>query len=204
MKRKEAIKKLRNGEVQIHNDLLPSTKEIKKLLKEAFTKDNDPVEKRHFEDKYFYTDDKIKWLRRGNQKQNLQTVNLSSISKSKNNLKQLEKSFAELSKDVAELKAKDWGSIIPSEQTKALECDFENVKPKEETPIKEEESIDWNVPQLFLLKEDTGFVYFYDGKQGKEELIQVYSLNTSKVFTYNLIEREIFIPFKGTLTINQE
>jgi len=123
MKRKEAIKKFRNGEVQIHNDLLPSTKEIKKLLKKAFPKDGYDFTDSSYN--IYYKSDFSKWNHSRYEIDGIKTVNLSSISKSKNKLK---KKVSELAKDVAELKQKDWGSIIPSEQTKDLECDFENVK----------------------------------------------------------------------------
>ena len=39
MKRKEAIKRTREGVIQVFNDYHPSTKEIKKFLKEAFPDD---------------------------------------------------------------------------------------------------------------------------------------------------------------------
>lgn len=145
MKRKDAIKKLQNGQVQIFNDLLPSTKEIKKILKEAFPDDNEP----HFKEMYFkrhFDNEKCWSYGRNKITEGLPIVNLSSISKGKNKLK---KALSELSKDVAESKSKInniqisisalqiWqfgnnkpkhlGSIFPSEN---LECGFENVKPK--------------------------------------------------------------------------
>jgi len=141
MKRKEAIKKLRNGEIQIYNNLLPSTKKIKKLLKEAFPIDTDIVDN---DEVYFSNcenNPKI-WLGQSVPYERLKTVKLSSISKGKNKLKQLDKSFSELVKDVAELKSKNenffmseefskyGGSKIPSEHTKSLDVDFENVETK--------------------------------------------------------------------------
>lgn len=50
--------------------------------------------------------------------------------KLKNKLEQLEKSFSELAKDVAELKQKENALITASEHTKNLEVDFENVETK--------------------------------------------------------------------------
>lgn len=147
MKRKKAIKKLQNGEIQIHNDLLPSTKEIKKLLKEAFPEDNQPLKEEHFEDPYFYqSENKGIWYRSTNKRNNFKVVKLSEISKSNNKKKQIEKQFSELAKDVAELKEKNTVTIqIPSseigmirsflnlenplqEPVKTFEPDFENVK----------------------------------------------------------------------------
>ena len=40
MKRKEVIKQIQEGKIQVCNDLLPSTKKIKKFLKEAFPEDD--------------------------------------------------------------------------------------------------------------------------------------------------------------------
>lgn len=107
MKRKEAIKKLRNGEIQIENDLLPSTKEIKKLLKKAFPKYGFDFSDSSYN--YYYRTNKEIWNHSRNEIEGIITIKLSSISKGKNKLKQLEKSFSELAKDVAESKSKRLG-----------------------------------------------------------------------------------------------
>lgn len=252
--------------------------------------------------------------------------------KLKNKLEQLEKSFSELAKDVAELKQKENSLTITSEHTKNLEVDFENVETKnlsgwykddrypkwlmyidfennkcfgfdsnrdwldssfsfeyklnkaeypatpseveqaliaeakkrgfkvgfentlncvytyaikendyyydesinelyvrqknntfskifskgkwaeiiEETPIKEEDVIDWNFPKLLEYIGDSG--YFLVTSTGVNfnleifEGIVIYSENQIRPVGLNLktFAKEYFKPFKGTLTINQE
>lgn len=128
MKRKETIKKWQNGEIQIFNDLLPSTKEIKKLLKEGFPDDNylDKNKAKTLSEVKFYANTMNgKWQHSFDGFASLPIVNLSSISKGK---KKLKEKLIKLEKDVAELKAKDWGSIVPSEK-----IEVENVKPKKKS-----------------------------------------------------------------------
>ena len=155
MKRKEAIKKLQNGDIQIHNDLLPSTKEIKKLLKKAFPKDPYTIEKA-FEFNYFKMfRSKIEWENSNIVFDSTPIIKLSEISKSKNKNKQIEKQFSELAKEVAEtnIKINDIQISVSAlqintsplqklglnkyaleletnEHTKNLDVDFENVEHK--------------------------------------------------------------------------
>lgn len=84
--------------------------------------------------------------------------------KLKNKLEQLEKSFSELAKDVAELKQKENALTITSEHTKNLEVDFENVETKLEVGK-------WykvnNISEYLLLFNGKERSYgFYNGKWG--------------------------------------
>lgn len=117
MKRKEAIKQIQEGKIQVCNDLLPSTKEIKKFLKEAFPDDEDEF----YIQKYFRKlVSQCCWIESKHPKKNLPIINISTITKrKKTKLSQLEKQFSDLAKDVSELRqtiAKD------------VEVDVEEVK----------------------------------------------------------------------------
>lgn len=106
MKRKEAIKQIQEGKIQVYNDLLPITKEIKKFLKEAFPNNNN--------DKSLLKTHKYIVRNRVNinnhavvigKNEDLPIINLSTITKrKKTKLSQLEKQFSDLAKDVVELK----------------------------------------------------------------------------------------------------
>lgn len=108
MKRKKAIKLIKKGKIQIENDLLPSTKEIKKFLKKAFPEDDyfetDPNGV-FWEYKYFSKYSREKWSSSNCEIEDLPIVKLSAITKrKKTKLSQLEKQFSKLAKDVAEVK----------------------------------------------------------------------------------------------------
>lgn len=130
MKRKEAIKKLQNGEIQICNDLLPSTKEIKKLLEKAFPEDEYLMDQPNgidIQEIYFKMFSETNWTSSGSMFYDTIVVNLSEISKSKNKKKQIEKQLSELAKEVAEIKTLLSQNPL-QEPVKTFEPDFENVK----------------------------------------------------------------------------
>lgn len=143
MKRKEAIKKLRNGAIQIFNDTENDEKFVELFLK-AYPKNAYTVDL-YINYKYGTKSEMTDYgFKLSYSSFDLPIIKLSSISKGKNKLKQLEKQFSELAKDVAEIKEsikQDWGDLvnsgldktfelIPSEHTKSLDVDFENVRTK--------------------------------------------------------------------------
>ena len=200
MKRKEAIKRTREGVVQIFNDYHPSIKEIKKFLKEAFPDDDflekypnevDEISRRYFQ-KASYDEDY--WVSSNGWKKNLPIIGLSTITKrKKTKLKQLEKQFSELAKDVSELR-----QIL----AKDVEVDVEEIQ--QET-IKEEE-IDFSVQELFIHERGT-YIVCSNGKQNLNENTfegkVIYSTGMHQdvnLFSKNWSKRA-FKPFKGELTI---
>ena len=195
MKRKEAIKRTREGVVQIFNDYHPSTKEIKKFLKEAFPKDEMEENNTYILNEFFRKDSVCYelWFS-SNNNFNLPVINISTITKrKKTKLKQLEKQFSDLAKDVVELRltlAKD------------VEVDVEEIQ--QET-IKEEE-IDFSVQELFIYERGT-YIVCSNGKQNLNENTfegkVIYSTGVHKdinIFSKNW-SKNCFKTFKGELTI---
>lgn len=186
MKRKKAIKLIKKGKIQIENDLLPSTKEIKKFLKKAFPEDDYNFKKDEDDIKTypFYQSEKGT-----NRFEVLKTktkpiVKLSAITKNKEaKLSQLEKQFSKLAKDVAEVKER-------------LANDVKII----------EKEIDWSVPQLVI--SDKGNVVATNGNHSKDsfEGIVVFSDNLLRPVNYfsNNWNKLYFKRFKGELTIKNK
>lgn len=200
MKRKEAIKKTREGVVQIFNDYHPSTKEIKKFLKEAFPDDyyleKYPNEVDEISRKYFKKApyDENFWVSNNGCKKSLPIINLSIITKrKKTKLSQLEKKFSDLAKDVSELR-----QIL----AKDVEVDVEEIQ--QET-IKEEE-IDFSVQELFIHERGT-YIVCSNGKQNLNENTfegkVIYSTGMHHPVNYYSKSwvKGCFEKFKGELTI---
>ena len=190
MKRKEAIKRTREGVVQIFNDYHPSIKEIKKFLKEAFPEDKMEENNTYILNEFFRKDSVCYelWFS-SNNNFNLPVINISTITKrKKTKLKQLERQFSDLAKDVSELR-----QIL----AKDVEVDVEEIQ--QET-IKEEE-IDFSVPQ-FLVHED-GQVLLSTGlcKNNMFEATVIISSAAYKKGDKRMFRQDVFKPFKGELTI---
>ena len=195
MKRKEAIKRTREGVVQVFNDYHPSTKEIKKFLKEAFPEDKMEENNTYILNEFFRKDSVCYelWFS-SNNNFNLPVINISTITKrKKTKLKQLEKQFSELAKDVAELR-----QIL----AKDVEVGAEEIQ--QET-IKEEE-IDFSVQDLFIYERGT-YIVCSNGKQNLDENTfegkVIYSTGVHKdinIFSKNW-SKNCFKTFKGELTI---
>lgn len=195
MKRKEAIKQIQEGKIQVCNDLLPSTKEIKKFLKEVFPYDYylekypnevDEINRRYFQKASY---DKIYWVSSNGCKKSLPIINLSTITKrKKTKLSQLEKQFSDLAKDVVELR---------QTLAKDVEVDVEEIQ--QET-IKEEE-IEWSVPQ-FLVHED-GQVLLSTGlcENNMFEATVIISSVAYKKGDKTMFRQDVFKPFNGELII---
>ena len=201
MKRKEAIKRTREGVVQIFNDYHPSIKEIKKFLKEAFPDDDflekypnevDEISRKYFQKAPY---DENFWVSNNGCKKNLPIINLSIITKrKKTKLSQLEKQFSDLAKDVSELR---------QSLAKNVEVDVEEIQ--QET-IKEEE-IDFSVPQLLIYEKEEIFVLMTNGIS-KDEYFEAYVVLDEKkksgwktgMFSDKWV-KDCFKPFKGELTI---
>ena len=196
MKRKEAIKQIQEGKIQVCNDLLPSTKEIKKFLKEAFPDDDYKYNQDWISNKYFKPDGlhAKRWFS-SNNKFNKPIMNLSTITKrKKTKLSQLEKQFSDLAKNVSELR---------QSLAKDVEVDVELIQ--QET-IKEED-IDFSVPQLLIYEKEEIFVLMTNGIS-KDEYFEAYVVLDEKkksgwkigVFSDKWV-KDCFKPFKGELTI---
>ncbi len=227
MKRKEAIKQIQEGKIQVFNDLLPSTKEIKKFLKEAFPEDKYIIEENSinfYDKKYFYASvvNVGRWCS-SNARKDLPIINLSTITKrKKTKLIQLEKQFSDLAKDVVDLNK----NVSELRQTlaKDVEVDVEEVKSElivgewydffnsdydKEIYIQEtikEEEIDFSVQDLFIYEKGT-YIVCSNGKQNLDENTfegkVIYSTGTHQyinLFSKNWSKRA-FKPFKGELTI---
>ena len=131
MKRKEAIKQIQEGKIQVFNDLLPSTKEIKKFLKEAFPEDKYIIEENSinfYDKKYFYASvvNVGRWCS-SNARKDLPIINLSTITKrKKTKLSQLETLISNVVKGVVDLNK----NVSELRQTlaKDVEVDVEEVK----------------------------------------------------------------------------
>lgn len=152
MKRKEAIKRTREGVIQVFNDYHPSTKEIKKFLKEAFPNNNNDqsILKNH---KYIVKNTSVSgnYAMRIEKKENLQIIDISTITKrKKTKLKQLEKQFSDLAKDVSELR---------QTLAKDVEVDAEEVK----SELIVGEWYKWKYPTANLIFRITkiGRIYIY-------------------------------------------
>lgn len=214
MKQSKAIELLRKGEITLHNDLgSKGIKQSNNIIDKSF--ENTPYSDKQNTEKYPYIQ-----IHKSEYKYNcydnkdillfdLPIIKLSSISKGKNKRKQLEKSFSELSKEVAECVKKtndiqisvsalqigqlgskgDWGAIIPSEK---------------ETPIKEEEIIDYSKVQI-LVSIDNKLGIITNGNSGEKGFagtVVFSKTNNLDVGDFHtlFIKREFK---KGTLTINQ-
>lgn len=195
MKRKEAIKQIRERKIQMCNDYHPSTKEIKKFLKEAFPEDEMEENNTYILNKFFRKDSVCYelWFS-SNNTFNLPVINISAITKrKKTKLSQLEKQFSDLAKDVIELRqtfAKD------------VEVDVEEIQQEK---IKEEE-IDFSVQELFIYERGT-YIVCSNGKQNLDENTfegkVIYSTGMHQdinLFSKNW-SKKCFKPFKGELTI---
>ena len=195
MKRKEAIKRTREGVVQIFNDYHPSIKEIKKFLKEAFPEDKMEENNTYILNEFFRKDSVCYelWFS-SNNNFNLPVINISTITKrKKTKLKQLERQFSDLAKDVSELR---------QSLAKDVEVDVEEIQ--QET-IKEEE-IDFSVQDLFIYERGT-YIVCSNGKQNLDENTfegkVIYSTGVHKdinIFSKNW-SKNCFKTFKGELTI---
>ena len=195
MKRKEAIKRTREGVVQIFNDYHPSIKEIKKFLKEAFPEDKMEENNTYILNEFFRKDSVCYelWFS-SNNNFNLPVINISTITKrKKTKLSQLEKQFSDLAKDVVELRLT---------LAKNVEVDVEEIQ--QET-IKEEE-IDFSVQDLFIYERGT-YIVCSNGKQNLDENTfegkVIYSTGVHKdinIFSKNW-SKNCFKTFKGELTI---
>ena len=196
MKRKEAIKQIQEGKIQVYNDLLPSTKEIKKFLKEAFPEDEMEENNTYILNEFFRKDSVCYrlWFS-SNNNFNLPVINISTITKrKKTKLSQLEKQFSELAKDVVELR-----------QTIAKDVEVIEEEIQQET-IKEEE-IDFSVPQLLIYEKEEIFVLMTNGIS-KDEYFEAYVVLDKKKKSGCEIgsfsdkwEKECYKLFKGELTI---
>lgn len=196
MKRKEAIKQIQEGKIQIENDLLPSTKEIKKFLKEAFPNNNN--DKSILKNHKYIVRDRVNINNYAliiGTNENLQIINLSTITKrKKTKLSQLEKQFSDLAKNVSELR---------QSLAKDVEVDVELIQ--QET-IKEED-IDFSVPQLLIYEKEEIFVLMTNGIS-KDEYFEAYVVLDEKkksgwktgMFSDKWV-KDCFKPFKGELTI---
>lgn len=192
MKRKEAIKQIQEGKIQVCNDLLPSTKEIKKFLKQAFPKDKMEENNTYILNEFFKKDNidcKYWFSSKSKIHKDLPAINISTITKRKKaKLSQLEKQFSDLAKDVVELKRERLFTSVSCRNCEVI--DAEEIK--QET-IKEEE-IDWSVNQYLKINQT---IYIYLGEHDKENCT-VYSKILNK---YTCNPKGLFEKSKGELTI---
>lgn len=204
MKRKEAIKQIQEGKIQVCNDLLPSTKEIKKFLKEAFPEDNyldirTDYTNEYLKNRYFEGVQNNRWYSLNAEIKNKKIINLSTITKrKKTKLKQLEKQFSDLAKDVVELKKE-----LLFTSVSCRNCEVVDAEEIQQETIKEEE-INWSVPQrLISIVKEHSLVVVNTGIND-EECFQGLVIKENGIHNADFIgnwAKDDFKKFKGELTM---